>query len=205
MTPTSFLEFPKTITETKKALNFSEHQQSPGELLGYTTIWSVKTLIQTDKTHQVSWDHCVWTVVPAAGGCCNVRIIDYSTHLAHPCLNYNVLATINSLCPTNRGGIAKQWIRFLQAQCEWVIKTWLLRVLLAGLHFNCTCSKAMRYHTRASGLIHYQSTTLLLPIKFFSIPYAHFLHLKYKDVAKWLFQVFYPLGCPFISLICATD
>lgn len=151
------------------------------------------------------WDRWVWAAVPAAGGCCNIRIIDCSTDLVHPSLNYNVLATINSLGPTTRGGIAKQWIRFLQAWCEWVIKTWLSRVWLAGVRFNCTCSKATCCHTRASGFIRYPATTLLLSLKIFSIPHAHFLHLKYRDVAKWLFQVFYLSGCPFISLVCATD
>lgn len=59
-------------------------------------------------------------------------------------------------------------------------------------------------HTRPSGFSHYSSKILPLSIKLFSTRCAHSLHLKYKDTAKSLLQVFYLTGCSFISLICAT-
>lgn len=59
-------------------------------------------------------------------------------------------------------------------------------------------------HTRPSGFSHYSSKILPLSIKLFSTHCAHSLHLKYKDTAKSLLQVFYLTGCSFISLVCAT-
>lgn len=59
-------------------------------------------------------------------------------------------------------------------------------------------------HTRPSGFSHYSSKILPLSVKLFSTSCAHSLHLKYKDTAKSLLQVFYLTGCSFISLICAT-
>lgn len=42
------------------------------------------------------------------GGCYNIRIIDYSSHLPHPFIKYDVFSIINYLGPANRGGSAKQ-------------------------------------------------------------------------------------------------